>query len=98
MAGVVAGAMACVTASGCAESGSGADEAGAEQSGALTAAAISDWPQFQRDAVHGGDNLAEGAFTSAKVRRPLQTAFKAHYGSTGDEAGAVESGGILKVP
>ncbi len=74
----------------------GGDESIVEQSSALTAP-TNDWPQFQHDAVHGGDNLVETAFTSAKLHKPLQTAFKAHYGSSGDESGAVEAGGILYV-
>ena len=92
LAGLVVGALA----TGCSDAGTAGDEAIMEQAGALTAAA-NDWPQFQHDAVHSGDNLAETAFTSAKLRKPLQIAFKAHYGSSGDESGAVEAGGVLYV-
>ena len=50
------------------------------------------WPQFQHDAVHSGINAAAPGFTSAQLVQPLRTAFKLHYGSSGDEAGAVEAG------
>ena len=39
----------------------------------------------------------ETAFTAARLTRPLQIAFKAHYGSSGDESGAVEADGLLYV-
>jgi hypothetical protein len=64
---------------------------------AMTTATANDWPQLQHDAVHSGVNSAETAFTSARLTRPLQTAFKLHYGSTGDEAGPVEANGIVYV-
>jgi hypothetical protein len=96
LAGLVAGVVAGALATGCSEAGTASDEAIVEQSGAITAPA-NDWPQFQHDAVHSGSNLAETAFTSAKLHKPLHIAFKAHYGSSGDESGAVEAGGILYV-
>ena len=97
IAGLVAGVLAAAMAIGCSEAGTGDDESIVEQSSALTAPAGNDWAQFQHDAVHSGDNAAEAAFTSAKLHKPLQIAFKAHYGSSGDESGAVEAGGILYV-
>jgi hypothetical protein len=66
------------------------------EGGALVLA--NDWAQFQHDAAHGGVNPAETAFTAAGLRAPLRTAFKGHFGDgTADEAGAVESGGVLFV-
>jgi hypothetical protein len=97
LAGVVAGVAAGALPAGCSEGGAGGDESSVAQVGALTAPPSNDWPQFQHDAIHSGDNLGETAFTSAKLHKPLQTAFKAHYGSSGDESGAVEAGGVLYV-
>jgi len=58
--------------------------------------AANDWPQFQHDASHLGDNLSEQAFSTATLETPLQIAFKAHFGTnSADEAGAVEADGLL---
>jgi Ca2+-binding RTX toxin-like protein len=60
--------------------------------------AANEWPQFQHDAVHSGDNLAEQAFSTATLETPLQIAFKAHFGTNAaGEAGAVEADGLLYV-
>jgi hypothetical protein len=78
---------------GCAPDGAGALD---QRGGALVVA--SDWAQFQHDAAHGGVNPAETAFTPQRLTAPLQIAFKAHFGDgTVDEAGPVESDGVLFV-
>ena len=96
LAGLVAGVQRAHWRRGVRRQARAATRRSVEQAGALTAPA-NDWPQFQHDAVHSGNNLAETAFTSAKLRKPLHIAFKAHYGSSGDESGAVEAGGVLYV-
>jgi Ca2+-binding RTX toxin-like protein len=93
---VFAGGSGTNTCQGSASGSASSTFSGCQQ--VLSCSLSNDWPQFQQDSAHGGQNLLETSFTPANVASPLAIAWKGHFGDgVADESGAVEAGGFVYV-